>query len=104
MDEFASKSHKHTGTDSPRVSGHDLVNAPQPKLDTDVVVLNGAGVSAITFTAPGAWGFTIGDANFGGYGFNTKDEYRTVVAVISNLQARVLELEKELGQLGLIKK
>ena len=38
----------------------------------------------------------------GGFGFKTKDEGNTVLAVIANLQTRVAQLESRLQALGLI--
>lgn len=52
----------------------------------------------ITHTAPETADYAIQDlVNTGGYGFATKDEGNTVLAVIANLQARVSELEIKLG-------
>lgn len=52
----------------------------------------------ITHTDPGTADYAIQDlTNTGGFGFATKDEGNTVLAVIANLQARVSELEIKLG-------
>jgi hypothetical protein len=63
--------------------------------------------TSITHTAPGTPDYAIQDlTNAGGFGFATKDEGNTVLAVILNLQTRVAELEAKLsaagGGLGLI--
>ncbi len=70
-------------------------------------VAQGAALTAqstsITHTAPGTPDFAIQDLiNSSAYGFVTKDEGNTVLAVIKNLQTRVAELEARLEAVGLV--
>jgi hypothetical protein len=61
-----------------------------------------AQLTTITFTAPSP-DFAIQDlTQTTPFGFVTKDEGNTVLAVIANLQARVAELESRLQALSLI--
>lgn len=57
---------------------------------------------SITHTAPGTPDYALQDLAFGGYGFATKDEGNSVLAVVANLQTRVQELEDKLQDLGLL--
>lgn len=60
-------------------------------------------VTTLTHTAPGAADYAIQDlVQPAGYGFVTKDEGNTVLAVIVNLQTRVAELEARLEAIGLV--
>ena len=60
-------------------------------------------LTTITSTAPGTPDYAIQDlVNTSAFGFVTKDEGNTVLAVIANLQARVAELESRLQALDLI--
>lgn len=59
-------------------------------------------LTTLTSTAPGVADYAIQDLAAGGFGFVTKDEGNTVLAVIENLQARVAELETRLQALNLI--
>lgn len=60
-------------------------------------------LTSITSTAPGTPDYAIQDlVNTSAYGFVTKDEGNTVLAVIANLQTRVAQLESRLQALGLI--
>ena len=62
-----------------------------------------AALTTITSTAPGTPDYAIQDlVNSSAYGFVTKDEGNSVLAVIANLQTRVDELEARLQALGLI--
>lgn len=62
-----------------------------------------AQLTTITHTAPGTPDYAIQDlTNSSGYGFVTKDEGNSVLAVIANLQARVAQLEARLEAKGLI--
>ena len=64
---------------------------------------NTAALTTLTSTAPGTADYAIQDLTAtGGYGFVTKDEGNTVLAVIENLQARVAQLETKLQTLGLL--
>lgn len=57
-----------------------------------------AQLTAITHTAPGTPDYAIQDLiNSSAYGFVTKDEGNSVLAVIKNLQVRVAELEAKLA-------
>lgn len=56
-----------------------------------------AQLTTITHTAPGTPDYAIQDLTSGGYGFVTKDEGNSVLAVIANLQTRVAELEARLN-------
>jgi len=60
-------------------------------------------LTSITSTAPGTPDYAIQDLiNASAFGFVTKDEGNTVLAVIANLQARVSQLESRLQALNLI--
>lgn len=60
-------------------------------------------LTTITFTAPSTPDYAIQDlTNTGGFGFATKDEGNSVLAVVANLQARVNELETKLVNYGLL--
>lgn len=62
-----------------------------------------AQLTSITSTAPGTPDYAIQDlTDTGGFGFKTKDEGNTVLAVIANLQTRVAQLESRLQALALI--
>jgi hypothetical protein len=74
--------------------GHAV--AAQPAINT-------TGLTAITHTAPGSADYAIQDlVQNTGYGFVTKDEGNSVLAVILNLQTRVGELEAKLKAVGLM--
>ncbi len=60
-------------------------------------------LTTITSTAPGTLDFAIQDlTNSTPFGFVTKDEGNSVLAVIANLQARVDELETALQTYGML--
>lgn len=60
-------------------------------------------LTTITSTAPGTSDFAIQDlVDTAAFGFVTKDEGNTVLAVIANLQARVDELETALQTYGML--
>ena len=60
-------------------------------------------LTTITSTAPGTADYAIQDLTQSTpFGFVTKDEGNSVLAVIANLQARVAQLESRLQALGLI--
>jgi hypothetical protein len=60
-------------------------------------------LTTITSTAPGTSDFAIQDLiDTTPFGFVTKDEGNTVLAVIANLQARVAELETALQTYGML--
>jgi hypothetical protein len=60
-------------------------------------------LTTITSTAPGTSDFAIQDLiDTTPFGFVTKDEGNTVLAVIANLQARVDELETALQTYGML--
>jgi hypothetical protein len=62
-----------------------------------------AQLTSITHTAAGTPDYAIQDlTNSSGYGFVTKDEGNTVLAVVANLQARLAQVEARLEELGLI--
>ncbi len=64
---------------------------------------NTAALTTITSTAPGSPDFAIQDlTQTTPFGFVTKDEGNSVLAVIANLQARVTQLETKLQTLGLL--
>jgi hypothetical protein len=64
---------------------------------------NTAALTTITSTAPGTPDFAIQDlTQTTPFGFVTKDEGNSVLAVIANLQARVGQLETKLQTLGLL--
>lgn len=72
-----------------------LVPTPQTELTDEL--------TTITFTAPSSADYALQDLTAdGGYGFKTKDEGNSVLAVIANLQTRVNELETKLVALGFI--
>jgi len=67
------------------------------------VAANTAALTTITSTAPGTADFAIQDLiDTTPFGFATKDEGNTVLAVIANLQARVAELESKLNVYGIL--
>jgi hypothetical protein len=60
-------------------------------------------LTTITSTAPGTSDFAIQDlVDTTPFGFVTKDEGNTVLAVIANLQTRVEELETALQTYGML--
>jgi hypothetical protein len=60
-------------------------------------------LTTITFTAPVTPDYALQDlVDTGGFGFKTKDEGNSVLAVVANLQTRTKELEDKLKALGLI--
>jgi hypothetical protein len=60
-------------------------------------------LTSITSTAPGTDDFAIQDlTQTTPFGFVTKDEGNTVLAVIANLQARLAQVEARLETVGLI--
>lgn len=62
-----------------------------------------AQLTSITHTAPGVADYALQDlVQNTGYGFATKDEGNTALAVIANLQARVAAMETKLIALGLL--
>lgn len=62
-----------------------------------------AQLTSITSTAPGTPDYAIQDlVNTSAYGFVTKDEGNTVLAVIANLQVRLAEVEARLEGLNLV--
>lgn len=64
---------------------------------------NTAALTTITSTAPGTPDYAIQDlTQTTPFGFVTKDEGNSVLAVIANLQARVSQLETKLQALGLL--
>lgn len=64
---------------------------------------NTAALTTITSTAPGTPDYAIQDlTQTTPFGFVTKDEGNSVLAVIANLQARVAQLETKLQTLGLL--
>jgi hypothetical protein len=67
------------------------------------VAANTAALTTITSTAPGTADYAIQDlVNSSAYGFVTKDEGNTVLAVIANLQTRVSQLESKLQTYGIL--
>jgi hypothetical protein len=67
------------------------------------VAANAAALTTITSTAPGTADFAIQDLiNSNAFGFASKDEGNTVLAVIANLQVRVAELESKLQTYGIL--
>lgn len=74
--------------------GHAV--AAQPAINT-------AALTTITFTAPSSADYALQDlTDSGGFGFKTKDEGNSVLAVIANLQTRVAELETKQKAVGLM--
>lgn len=76
-------------------------------IENPVYTAKGAALTAqlttITSTAPGTPDYAIQDlVDTGAFGFVTKDEGNSVLAVIANLQTRVAELEARLQALNLI--
>jgi hypothetical protein len=64
---------------------------------------NTVALTTITSTAPGTPDYAIQDlTQTTPFGFVTKDEGNSVLAVIANLQARVGQLETKLQALGLL--
>lgn len=59
--------------------------------------------TSITHTAPGTPDYAIQDLiNTNAYGFASKDEGNTVLAVILNLQTRLAEVEARLEAVGIV--
>jgi hypothetical protein len=78
-----------------------------PTIENPVYTAKGAALTTqlttITSTAPGTPDYAIQDlTSTTPFGFVTKDEGNSVLAVIANLQARVAELESRLQALSLI--
>jgi hypothetical protein len=81
---------------SQKIGFFDATPVAQPTELTDEL-------TSITHTAPGTPDYAIQDlVQNTGFGFVTKDEGNTVLAVILNLQTRLNELETRLAALGLI--
>ena len=60
-----------------------------------------AQLTSLTHTAPGTPDYALQDlTDTGGFGFKTKDEGNSVLAVILNLQTRVAQLEARLKVTG----
>jgi hypothetical protein len=67
------------------------------------VAANTAALTTITSTAPGTADFAIQDlTSTTPFGFASKDEGNTVLAVIANLQTRVAQLETKLQTYGIL--
>lgn len=67
------------------------------------VAANTAALTTLTATAPGTPDYAIQDlTDTGGFGFATKDEGNSVLAVIINLQTRVSQLESKLATYGIL--
>lgn len=67
------------------------------------VAANTAALTTITSTAPGTPDYAIQDlTSTTPFGFATKDEGNSVLAVIANLQTRVAQLESKLATYGLL--
>ena len=78
-----------------------------PTIENPVYTAKGAALTTqlttITSTAPGTPDYAILDlTSTTPFGFGTKDEGNSVLAVIANLQARVAQLESRLQALSLI--
>lgn len=59
--------------------------------------------TAITFTAPGTPDYALQDViNTNAYGFAAAEEARTFIAVVSNLQTRLAEVEARLEAAGIV--
>ena len=57
----------------------------------------------ITHTAPGTADYALQDlTDTGGFGFKTKDEGNTLLAVVANLQARLAEVETQLALVNIV--
>lgn len=64
---------------------------------------NTAALTSITHTAPSSADYAIQDlVDTGGFGFATKDEGNSLLAVILNLQTRLAEMETKLKAVGLM--
>lgn len=62
-----------------------------------------AQLTAITHTAPGTPDYALQDlVQNTGFGFATKDEGNSALAVIANLQARLAQVEARLESLGIV--
>jgi hypothetical protein len=67
------------------------------------VTANTTALTTITSTAPGTADFAVQDlTSTTPFGFASKDEGNTVLAVIANLQTRVAELETKLKTYGIL--
>jgi hypothetical protein len=85
--------------EDPYLDGATIANPVYPAKGAALT----AQLTTLTSTAPGTPDFAIQDLiNTSAFGFVTKDEGNSVLAVIANLQTRVSQLESRLQALGLI--
>jgi len=94
------------------ISNGEAVSSVTTKLNAVIAIANALTtpeaeitneLATITFTAPETPDYAIQDlTDTGGFGFATKDEGNSVLAVIANLQARTKDLEDALVALGLL--
>lgn len=88
-----------------RAGGDELDVAPGGKITADgtqAAALT-AQLTAITHTAPGTADYALQDlTDTGGFGFKTKDEGNTLLAVVANLQARCAAMEAALEGVGIV--
>lgn len=93
--------------------GDRLVVASGGSIDVETggkVTINGtqgaaltAQLTTITHAAPGTPDYAIQDlTDSGGFGFASKDEGNSVLAVIANLQTRMAELEARCQAAGIV--
>lgn len=60
-------------------------------------------LTTITHTAAGTPDYALQDlTNSGGFGFASKDEGNTLLAVVANLQARIAQVEAALEGVGIV--
>jgi hypothetical protein len=88
-----------------RAGGDELDVAPGGKITNDGTQAAALAVqlTAITHTAAGTADYAIQDlVQNTGFGFVTKDEGNTVLAVIANLQARCAAMEAALEGVGIV--
>lgn len=85
--------------------GDELVVAAGGKITADgtQAAALAAQLTTITHTAPGTPDYALQDlTDTGGFGFKTKDEGNTLLAVVANLQARVAAMEAALEGVGIV--
>lgn len=85
--------------------GDELVVAAGGKITADGTQASAlaAQLTTITHTAPGTSDYALQDlTDTGGFGFKTKDEGNTLLAVVANLQARCAAMEAALEGVGIV--
>lgn len=85
--------------------GDELVVKPGGKITNDGTQADAltAQLATITHTAPVTPDYALQDlTDTGGFGFKTKDEGNSLLAVVANLQARCAAMEAALEGVGIV--